>query len=337
MAVTINDIAKAANVAPSTVSRVIANSELISEETRVRVLKIMKEMDYHPNMIARSLVNQSTKIIGVLLPGTSEKVFQHPFFPEILRGITSQAAKCGYKILLSNIASQSEEISAINELVNGCIVEGLILMTSRINDDSIGQLVSKKFPFVMVGRPESDWKNQFDWVDNNNVEAGYLLTKYFIKKERRNIAFIGVSQDYMVTLDRLAGYRKALEESKIAFDSRLVVDGKFMDGNGYEMVQELMSRRIPFDGIIAGDDFQAFAAINFLTHAGIHVPSDVAVAGFNNVPLSDYYMPSLTSVDVNACRLGETAFKILHERLGKRKSPSHYEFVKTEIIRRKSC
>lgn len=337
MATTINDIAKAANVAPSTVSRVIANSGLISEQTRSRVLKIMKEMDYHPNMIARSLVNKSTKIIGVLLPGTSEKVFQHPFFPEILRGITSKAAEYGYKILLSNISSQVEEEGTINELANDRIVEGLILMTSRINDNSIGKLVAKKFPFVMVGRPESEWENEFDWVDNNNVEASYLLTKHFINKGYKRIAFIGVSQDYMVTVDRLNGYKRALCECGLAFHEQLIINGEFMDGNGYDMIKELMSRNVEFDGVIASDDFQAFAAINFLMRAGINVPSKVAVAGFNNVPLSEYYMPSLTSVDVNACRLGETAFEMLQERLEKKKHSNRHEIIETEIISRKSC
>lgn len=337
MPVTINDIAKAANVSPSTVSRVIANSGLIGEKTRKKVIKIMKEMDYHPNMIARSLVSKSTKIIGAVLPGTSEKSFQHPFFPEIIRGLTSEAAQYGYRILLSNFGGASEESATIDELVNGQIAEGLVIMSSRLNDRSVSDLVSKKFPFVMVGRPESDFEDQIDWVDNDNVAAGYRLTKRFISRGCKKIAFIGVSPDYMVTVDRLAGYKKALAEDCIPFDERLIVDGKFMDDNGYEMVKELFSRDVKPDGIIAGDDFQAVAAIKYLNGMGVKVPDEIFVAGFNNVPLAAFYIPSLTSVEVYPCRLGKRAFDILHERIEDRSRHAHHEFIAADIVARKSC
>lgn len=334
---TINDIAKAANVSPSTVSRVIAKSPLISKKTCQLVTKIMKEMDYHPNMIARSLVNRATKIIGVLMPGTSDKVFLHPFFPEILRGVTGAAEKCGYHILLAGIGSEKEESANIAELVNGRIAEGLILMTSRRSDESVSELVSENFPFVMVGRPDDNLKDGICWVDNDNREAGRLLCKRFIEKGCRSTAFIGVSRDYMVTVDRLDGYKAALAESGIAFDPRLIVDGKFMDGSGSEMIKELLSRNVPFDGVIAGDDFQAFSAINYLAKRDFSVPGDIAVAGFNNVPLANSYMPPLTSVEVHACALGERAFCLLLDQIEKKDGKIGHAIVKTEVIGRDSC
>lgn len=337
IATTINDIAKAAKVSPSTVSRVIADSPLISDETKEKVKKVMAEMDYHPNMVARSLVNKSTRIIGTVIPGSSEKAFQLPFFSEILRGITSKANQCGYKILLTNAGNYSEELDNITELVNGHIAEGLILMTSHLNDSAIDELLSMNFPFVLVGRPESSRENALSWVDNDNFEAGYMLTKYFIEKGHKDIAFIGVSPEHMVTLDRLNGYKKALSDSGIQYNENLIVNGQFMENNGYEMTKILFERGEKFTGVIASDDFQAFSVINYLNERGLNVPSDVAVAGFNNVPQSEYYVPSLTSVEVHAYNLGEKAFEILYNQLKDNQIASTHQFIKTDLIKRKSC
>lgn len=334
---TINDIAKAANVSPSTVSRVIADSSLISEATRRRVREIMKEMNYHPNMIARSLVNKSTKIVGTLIPGTSEKAFQHPFYPEILRGITTRANQHGYNILLSNAGSAEHEAHVINEMVNGGIIEGLILMTSRINDKSIKKLLEMDFPFVMVGRPDVGGSGDIYWVDNDNFSAGYNLTKYFIEKGHRKIAFIGVTPEYMVVVDRLNGYKKALADYGIEFNEKLIVDSEFMSDDGYEITEELLRRGEKFTGLIAADDFQAYAAIHMIFEKGLRVPEDIAVAGFNNVTMSEYNIPSLTSVEVHAFDLGGKAFELIYGRIKNSASVKRSEFVGAEIIKRKSC
>lgn len=309
MAVTINDIAKAAGVSPSTVSRVISNNPRISSATREKVLKIMKEMDYHPNVIARSLVNKSTGIVAVLIPSNTEKAFQHPFYPEILRGITSAAYKNQYKILISGASDIKEEKAIIRDFTRNGLVEGIILLTSRVKDSAIAALKKIDFPFVVVGRPVNE--NEVNWVDNNNFDISYDLTSYLISQGHNKIAFIGVSSQYIVTLDRLEGYKKALQDNNIAFNENLIVEGKFMSDTGDNLIQRIFERGEKPTAIIACDDFLAFGAIKSLVEKGIKVPNDIAVAGFNNVPLCDYFTPSLTSVDVNAFDLGAKAFEML--------------------------
>lgn len=333
--VTINDIAKAANVSASTVSRVIAGSSLISQETKTRVSKIMKELNYHPNMLARSLVNKSTKIIGLLIPG-SGKAFSIPFYSEILRGIISKANNSNYKILISNISSDKEEEKTINELAYSCIVEGFILMTSRLHDDSLNTLTKMNFPFVMVGKPEKAFEDKINWVDNDNFEAGYRLTQHFIEKGRKKIAYIGVSPKYMVTVDRFNGYKLALKNNGIEFDSDLVVSGEFMKNNASTMVKSLIDKKADFNGLIAADDYQAFSAVSYLNNCGKSVPGDIAVAGFNNVPQSEYFVPPITSVDVHPYTLGEKAFELLYQTLNNSGVVCH-EYVKTDLIKRRSC
>ncbi|ADU28084.1 LacI family DNA-binding transcriptional regulator [Ethanoligenens harbinense] len=338
MRVTIQDIAKAASVTPSTVSRVIAGSPLISAKTSQKVRKVMREMDYHPNIIARSLVRRSTNIIGVLLPGASERVFQHPFFFELLRGITMQAQLCGYSILLSGAGSEEEERNRLHDFANGGVTEGAILMISRTDSTDWESVYPAQFPLAMVGRPADAWKDRINWVDSDNLEAGYRLAGHFLAKGRRHIAFVGLAPNIVVTKDRYEGYRKALGEAGLPFDERLVVDGQFMGGDERVLTEELLRCGVPFDGLIAADDFQALAAMDVLAKQGVRVPQDVSVAGFNNVPLSEYYRPPLTTVDVNACALGEEAVRLLYRQLQEkdRSGPSH-TIVPTRLVVRASA
>lgn len=334
MGVTINDIAKAAKVSPSTVSRAIANNPRISEETREKIFKLMEEMNYHPNMIARSLANKSTKIIGVVVTGTTEKAFQHPFFPEILRGIASPAYKNKYKILISSVNSTKEEKQVVTEFAKSGIAEGIILLSSRVKGPAIPELLKMGFPFVVVGRPENE--REVCWVDNDNVSIGYEVTKHLIKMGRKKIAFLGVSSDFIVTLDRLEGYKKALAEHNIPVLNELIVEGRFVDDRGYELMKKLLDKGTVPTGVIACDDLLAFGAIKCMTEKGLKVPEDIAVAGFNNVPLSDYFTPPLTSVDVNAFGLGVKAFNLLLENMNSEYKSIDRAIVPATLIVRKS-
>ncbi|MCX7709368.1 MAG: LacI family transcriptional regulator [Clostridia bacterium] len=335
MRVTINDVAKAANVSPSTVSRVIANNPRIGQETREKVFKIMKEMNYHPNIIARSLANKSTRIVGVVVPANTEKAFQHPFYPELLRGIGSVATKYKYNILLSSINSPSEEKDVIRELSRSGITEGVILLASRVNDPTIKELKKIHFPFVVVGRPENE--DEVNWVDNNNVNAGYEITKHFIKNGHKRIAFLGLAPEFIVTTDRYKGYKKALEEAGLGIDSGLVLESKFIEHTtDIKVMKQILTGSKRPTGIVACDDFLAFGAMKLINECGLKVPEDISVAGFNNVPLASYSIPPLTTVEVNAFGLGAKAFELLHTSISSDYQSFNRTIVPTEIITRES-
>ena len=337
MRVTIADIAKVANVTPSTVSRVIANNPHISAETSERVRRVMREMDYHPNMIARSLVRRSTNIVGVLLPGAGERVFHHPFFTELLRGIVSQAKSKGYDVLLSTGGGAEEEERAVRNFMGGGVTEGAILTVSRTDQSCLELAAQKHFPLVVVGRPAAQWAGRVNWADSDNEEAGYTLTRHFLQKGRRRIAFIGLAAGVVVTSDRFEGYRRALREADVPFDPGLVVDGQFMGDDENNIVEELFLRGAQFDGVIAADDAQAFAAVQLLAQRGLSVPRDVSVAGFNNVPLAENYNPPLTSMDIGAARLGQGAFDLLYRQIEQRAARPAHIIVPTRLIPRVSA
>jgi DNA-binding LacI/PurR family transcriptional regulator len=309
MGVTLNDIAKAAKVSPSTVSRAIANNPKISSATREKVFKITKAMNYHPNIIARSLANKASRIIGVIIPGMAEKAFQHPFFPEVLRGISSIAHKHKYNILISSADNPDEERQTLKQFTQGGITEGIILLASKVGDPSVNELLKSNFPFVVIGKPEKD--HEVNWVDNNNFTISYELTQHIIAQGRRRVAFLGVSSNFIVTLDRLNGYKQALIDQGLPVDESLIVESKFIDDNGYILMQQLLERGSAPTGVITGDDLLAFGVLRLINERGLKVPEDIAVAGFNNVPLANYSYPPLTSVEINAFGLGSKAFELL--------------------------
>lgn len=334
MRVTLNDIAKIAKVSTSTVSRAIANNPKISVATREKIFKIMKELNYHPNIIARSLANKSTRIIGIIIPGTAETAFQNPFFPEVLRGVSSVAHKHKYNVLISSVSNLEEEKQTLKQFVHGGITEGIILLVSRVGDPSVAELTKLRFPFVVIGKPENE--SEVNWVDNNNFTIGYELTKHFIQQGHRKIAFLGVSSNYIVTLDRLNGYKKALEDNGIPIDERLIVESKFIEDNGYELMKQLFERGQKPTGVMAGDDLLAFGAMKYINEQGLKVPDDIGVSGFNNVPLANYSIPPLTSVEVNPFLLGSKAFELLLTAINSDYKSYNRAIVPAELVIRES-
>ena len=186
---TVKDVALKAKVSPSTVSRVISNHPKISEETRKRVLKVMDDLGYYPNAIARSLASKKTGTLGVILPNRSEDLLLNPFFPEALRGIIKGAASASYDVLLSSSTEGKSELEIVKTFIRSSKVDGIILMSSKVNDECQEYLSSIGFPFSLIGSPY-DHKEKVNHVDNDNYMAAYELTTYLSMIGRKRIALI---------------------------------------------------------------------------------------------------------------------------------------------------
>lgn len=332
---TIKDIAKIAGVSPSTVSRVISGSEKISKETRDKILRIIEQTNYHPNIMARSLVKQESKIIGVAFPGSTNEAFRHPFYREIFAGIVTLAHEKGYKILLSSVLNDKKSYKwIIDDLTQGAVTDGLIIISLKVNDQVVNHLVTNGFPFVAIGRPKDD--SYINWVDNDNVKISFKMTEHLIKKGHKKIAFIGAAKSNVITVDRLQGYKEALENYEIPFEKDLVCIESFSSNKGYKLTQRLMERKVGFTSLVGTDDYLAFRAIKYLTESGLKVPQDVAVAGFNNVPSSEYFDPPLTTVEVNPFKLGLKAAEILITNLNSSVQSFNRAFIPAELVIRKS-
>lgn len=336
MAVTIKDVAKIAKVNPSTVSRVIADSPRISEKTKKVVREAMDQLGYHPNLIARSLVNKSTKAIGIIMPSSPEKAFQNPFFAEVLGGISSLAHQQQYSLYMSTGETKEEIYSAVVSMVQGRRVDGIILLYSRTNDQIVAYLSELKFPFVIVGKPCEE-HGEVAHVDNDNFSAAKEITTYFINGGHSRIGFIGGTLDLVVTVDRLNGYKRALEKVNIDINRDYIVHKEFHKEGGKEAIVELMSLAEPPTALVVTDDLIGFGVLSNLREMGIRVPEDISVISFNNTMLTEYTNPPLSSVDINIYQLGQHAAKLLIELIHKTKDLSKKIIVPHKLILRESC
>ncbi|WP_347550809.1 LacI family DNA-binding transcriptional regulator [Pseudalkalibacillus hwajinpoensis] len=314
MAVTIKDVAKLANVAPSTVSRVIANNSRISEQTKRRVREAMEYLGYHPNYNARSLANRSTQTIGLVMPSSADKVFQNPFFPEVLRGISTKAHEKDYTIYISTGSKEEEILEGVMGMVHGRRVDGIVMLYSRIDDKIMTFLEEQNFPFTVIGKPLAN-PDSITHVDNDNFRAAKDVTEHFISKGHERIAFVGGNLDLVVTVDRLSGYEKALREANILHNDDYVVHVEFLKEGGQEAVMELFTLEEPPTALVVADDLMALGIMSKLDEMGLSVPEDVSIISFNNVMLAEYASPPLTSVDINIFQLGYEAVNCLLEKI----------------------
>lgn len=330
MPITIREVAKMAEVSPSTVSRVIADNPKISDETKKRVHIAMEALNYHPNAIARSLANKSTRTLGLILPNTDEDLFVNPFFIQVMRGISLYAQKKGYYIMYTYSDKEEEEVNFIKNLMNSKWVDGFILTTARKDDKCISFLKEADYPFVVIGRPENG-ENTL-WVDNDNFHAMYTVVNRLIQKGNREIAFIGGPLEMNVTRNRLEGYKHALENCGIEADGKLVRETNFSEVSGYEAMKEILKTNKP-TAVVTTDDLIAFGANKAIKE---FTDYPVAVVGFNNTPMAAYQTPSLTSVDINAEELGYFASKLLINKLENRKEKIRSYIVETRLVERDS-
>ena len=308
--ITVKDVAERAGVSPSTVSRVISNHPKISEKTKTKVLKIMEELGYYPNAIARSLASNKTGTIGVILPARSGDLLLNPFFPEALRGILKGASANSYDVLLSSGYEGEDELEILKKLIRSSKVDGIIIMSSKIDDECQDYLNSIEFPFSLIGSPY-DHKEKVNHVDNDNYMAAYELTTYLSMIGKKKIALIAGEITQMVTIKRVEGYRKALMESNLPYDEKLLFTGKFDEETGYLYGNEILNLKEKPDAIIITDDVIAFGAVQILRANGVKIPDDIAIASFNNSVLSRYSDIPLTSVEINSFDLGYEAALLL--------------------------
>ncbi|MFD1849071.1 LacI family DNA-binding transcriptional regulator [Oceanobacillus bengalensis] len=333
--VTIKDIAKATGVSPSTVSRVLADNPRISEDTKKKVRKTMRELGYHPNIHARNLVAKSSKAIGVILPSSADKALQNPFFPEVLRGIGSVTHEREYAMVLSSAQNGEEIMSEVRRMVFGRYVDGLILLYSRINDPVTEFLNEQDFPYVIVGKPYENI-NTVTHVDNDNFTAGKEITKYLIDQGHEYIAFIGGSRELFVTVDREAGYEAALKEAGLPNIEEQKLHTEFLKSGGREAVESILALEKRPTAIVVSDDLISLGVLSRLEQSGVNVPEDISVVSFNNVYLSEITRPALTTIDIHIYELGAQSAKALIEKAENKSEPAKRIIIPHDIIYRDS-
>lgn len=330
---TIKDVAAMVRVSPSTVSRVLADSPRISEETKQRVREAMATLHYEPNMLARGLVTNTAGAIGLVMPPGLNEFFENPFFSEMMSGVSEVARKEGFDTLLSTSAINEED--ALDRMIRGRRVDGVLLLGSRLQDPVLDQVVKLRFPSTLLGRPGHNIP--ISWVNNDNVQAAYEATLHLVGLGHRVVGFLGGSTDLVVTSDRLEGYRKALNEVSLTRDARLEVSSFFLEQGGYLGMMRLLALSERPTAVLASDDVLAFGAMRAAAELGYRIPEDMAIVGFNDIRLAEIANPSLSSVRVHMQQLGIAAAQQLIAQIRNPEIGVQHTVVPTRLIVRNSC
>lgn len=329
---TLKEIAQLAGVSRSTVSRVINDEPKVRAEVRQRVWRVVKELGYHPNAAARSLVSRSSQTLGVVIPETLDTVFVNPFFPSVLRGIAEAINENKYHLMLSMIRGPMQD-DFYRRALRGQMLDGVIIVSALADAPLISRLVRDRMLFVSIGRyvHESD----VNYVDVDNTQGARRAVEHLLKGGRRRIATIAGPSNMMAGLDRLAGYREALREAGLAVDEALVKEGRFDEDSGFEALEQLLP--LEPDAVFVANDLMAVGALHALRQAGRRVPDQVALVGFDDAPVAMFTDPPLTTVRQPMHQLGVTAVNLLLRLLQDGAQGPLHEVLPTELIVRASC
>jgi DNA-binding LacI/PurR family transcriptional regulator len=334
MNITIKEVAKLAGVSPSTVSRVISDSRRISDDTKKIVREAMDTLGYHPNAIARSLVNKATNTIGIVMTQSTERAFLNPFFPQALSGVSAAAHEQGYCILLSTGKTEKEQLESIQNIVMGGRVDGVIIMYSSVDNAAMDALNKLRTPVIVIGKPLKSKDTLY--VDNDNVEACFKVTEKLINNGHKRISFISGSFKLVVSLDRLDGYVNALNKYSIPFRKEYIVElSDFIKEGAYERTCKLLELEERPTALVVTDDVMAFGALDAIREKGLRIPEDIEIISFNNIPSAEITKPSLTSVDIDAFALGYEASKLIIEKI-RGEANKDRVIVPTKIVYRES-
>lgn len=333
---TIRDVADKAGVHPSTVSRVFSGNAKISETTRERVLDAAERLGFHPNAIARSLSVQRTETIAVVVPHVFRGYFEDAFFPQVMSGLIDVAYARGYRVLIGGSSSHADEITQIFQILGSRQADGIVVLSPRLDVDTVGALRRQTTPFVLLGRPVCDYEG-ICWVDTDNTLHTAEAVRHLIERGHRRIACVGGDPEVAVTGERIAGYRAAMERADLPLDDRWLHYGYFADEGGYHagLRMEELGEAAP-TAYYAANDLMAIGIMRALRELGRRIPEDVSIVGTNDSPEAHHVLPALTTLAVPYAEMAAEAGRLLIDAILEGRSPEGQVIVPSRLIVRDS-
>jgi len=332
MAPTLEEVAQLAGVSRSTVSRVINDHPNVRAETRGRVWQAIRESGYRPHAVARSLVTNRTQIIGMVIPEAVTTLFTDPFFPLLLGGATEACNAHHYQLLLSLFNDPTGQEEMYQRVLHNGYLDGVIVASASLKNPVFSNLLRDRIPFISVGRYPDE---RVDYVDVDNVGGARMAVEHLIQLGHRRIATIAGRLDMVHGQDRLEGYRQALEARHIPVNEELIVEGDYTENGGMVGMQRLLSASP--GAVFVGSDTMAIGALKALRQAGQQVPQDVALIGFDDIPLASAIEPALTTVRQPIRQLGALAVETLLDLIEHPGSGPRRIVLPTQLVIRESC
>ena len=331
MKITIKDIARLANVSPSTVSRALADSPLIAQETRQQIQKLARSVDYSPNSLARGLVKRRSNLLGLLLPDIT-----NPFFSEWAQAAEDEAARRGYAVILCNTMRRSEQEDLKIRSLLELRVAGFFLCSLNLRNPTVTGLANVGVPAVFCDVEVPGLEKSYR-IHGKDALGAEMATKHLIGLGRRNICHIAGTEETLATAYRLDGYRRAIDRAGHTSDSRKVVHAEYSERGGYEAMNRLLAQYPAVDAVYAANDLIAIGAIEAITQSGRTVPADISIVGYDDIRLASLVHPRLTTVRQSASEMGTQGMQMLLEALEAAAPDPHTIEIEPTLIVRESC
>jgi DNA-binding LacI/PurR family transcriptional regulator len=322
------EIAKIAGVSERTVYRALNNMPEVSEATREKVQNIARRFGYQPNAIAQALVRRETRTLGIIVGDCS-----HPFYAPTIRAISETASEHDYTVFLCNTGYDDLNlfVKAVNDLT-AKKVDGLLILPVPNTDGEIEILKARGIPVVLINRYVE--RHAFDCVYSDNQFGGYELTKHLIALGHRNIAYIDHCYTSSAARDRFSGFQKAMSEQGLREDLRFEADYRSQIAI-YGVVQQILNQNDRATAIFAYNDLMAIYVMRALKEAGVRIPDEMALVGYDNIAMAELLDISLTSVDQSPYEVGVEATRLLLKQI-KDPGPARQIAFKPQIIVRAS-
>ena len=329
---TLRDVAEKAGVTTATVSYILNDKKNFPDETKQRVMAAIAELGYIPNLSARTLTQRSSKLIGIVVPQTegSRLMFQNNFYSEILGSIEFHARQNGYHIIISATDANESYLRLARERnLDGIIVIGMY------PDEFYRQMKESRIPIVLVDSYCND--HYYHNIRIDDAYGSYLATHYVLSKGHRNIAFFsGQIKENGVMKKRLTGYRDALAEYDVVFDQRYVFEGKIDYASGIDAAERLLTSGVPATAVVAAADILAIGAMKGFYERGIRVPEDISVMGFDDLEISQYLTPGLSTIRQEISQKGEKAVELLINNIKEPNLTKQEQILPVQLVERGS-
>jgi LacI family transcriptional regulator len=324
--VTIKDVAERAGVSITTVSHVINETRYVSEKLTEKVYAAMRELDYKPNIVARSLRSGSTKTIGLIIPDIS-----NPFFSDFSRKIEDIGFNHGYNVILCNTDEDRKKEEMYVEVLISKQVDGLVFIAT--GDSKIVEQSMYRFdvPVVITDREAESIPSDIVLIDN--YSGGYKATKYLISLDHKRIAYISGPSTLRASIQRFEGYQQALIEAGIVFDPELVRMGNARFNSGEYEMHALLNLENPPTAVFAFNDLTALGAMRTINNSGKQIPQDISIIGFDDISLSTLVNPQLTTVSQPIKEMAELSVELLVEKIHLKEDQRHQKNLRPEYQR----
>lgn len=333
MAITIRDIAKRANVSIATVSRVLNNSSKVSKETKDKIHRVMEELNYKPNALARGLIKRSLRTVGVLIQDMN-----NIFYPAVIKGIEDELEIHDYNIFLCNTDSNLDKEKKYIDTLVGKGVDGIIFMGTRPvgmkHNEHIAALC-KKIP-VLIINDDIIGVDVYS-VATNEVNGAYKAISYFIELDHRKIAFINGNTDYTTYRYKFEGYKRAILDNGIDLNPDYIIQEEPYEKGGYKGAKKLLSLKNRPTAIFSASDQIAIGIIRAVFEAGYSIPDDFSIIGFSGVPISAEIFPQLTTVNQFPFKTGKIAASLIIKAINKQQLEQRKILIEPELSIRKTC